>query len=145
LQFYGLKRDYPMRRRLAAVAVFILLVTPAVASWDGAVSAWKRADYVSVLHELRPFAEQGLAQAQAALGYSSEEDNSLKEDYAVAARWLRRAADQGDAAAQFNLGLLYASGEGMPKDNNEALYWIRKAAKSGHPVAQDYLDVRSAR
>jgi TPR repeat protein len=48
----------------------------------------------------RKAAEQGVAEAQFALGCSYEFGDGVPANYEEATKWFRKAADQGDAAAE---------------------------------------------
>ena len=91
-------------------------------------------DAAKAIQWYRKAAEQGNAEAQAALGTMqfSAEGDYLKERV----EWLRKAAVQHHANAQNNLGVVYALGMGVPIDAAEAVEWWRKAAGLRHPGAQ---------
>ena len=61
--------------------------------------------------DLRQAAEQGDANAQAALGMMYAEGEGVRQDYAEAAKWWRRAAEQGHVYSQGNLGMMYNRGQ----------------------------------
>ena len=85
----------------------------------------------------RKAADQGLAEAQYALGRIYSEGEGV--DREEAAKWFRKAAEQGEVDAQFHLGSAYSSGEGVTQDKKEAVKWFRKAAEQGHMIAQFFL------
>jgi uncharacterized protein len=66
-------------------------------------------DYAEAIKWCRKAAEQGLARAQAYLGFI-------------------RAANQGNAMAQSNLGFMYLTGDGVPQDFVQAYMWFNLAA-----------------
>lgn len=84
----------------------------------------------------RQQAEQGIADAQNALGVMYYNGEGVPQDYGEAVRWYRRAADQGLAAAQFNLAVMYDRGRGVPQDDPEAVTWYRLAVDQGFAAAQ---------
>ena len=51
-------------------------------------------DYGEAFERLRTVADQGLAQAQFAVGAMYTEGEGVPQDYAEAAKWYRKAADQ---------------------------------------------------
>ena len=91
--------------------------------------------------EVRALAEQGVAEAQSALGYAYLEGLGVPQNDAQAAQWYQLAADQGYAAAQFSLGRMYDDGRGVPQDDAEAVRLYRFAADQGHVDAQVNLGV----
>jgi TPR repeat protein len=86
--------------------------------------------------ELRPLAEQGVANAQYNLGLMYAQGKGVPENNAEAVRWFRLAAAQGVAFAQYNLGLMYAQGKGVPQNYAEAARWWRPLAEQGDANAQ---------
>ena len=109
------------------------LTAPAWAGWDEAVAASKRGDYATVVRELRPLAEQGVAEAQLNLGNIYRKGRGVPQDYAEAVKWYSKAAEQGDAGAQYNLGLMYDNGLGVPQDAVQAHMWLNLAASKYPP------------
>jgi TPR repeat protein len=87
----------------------------------------------------RSLAEQGDADAQAALGGLYAQGKGVSQDSAQAAFWYRKAADQGHATAESALGWLYAQGKGAPEDYVQAVLWCRKAAEQGDANGQSVL------
>jgi TPR repeat protein len=89
--------------------------------------------------EIRIKAEQGNADAQAALGFIYQNGDGVPKDDSESVRWYRKAAEQGNAEAQAALGFIYQIGDGVPKDELESLKWFTKAAEQGHAGAQNVL------
>jgi TPR repeat protein len=58
------------------------------------------------LHEWRPLAEQGDADAQYRLGVLYANGYGVPKDYVQARQWYEKAAAQGNTIAQYNLGRL---------------------------------------
>lgn len=123
-------------------------VGPVFAGFEEGVAAYKRGDYAAALRELRPLAEQGLAQAQLYLGVMYAKGWGAPQDqaesvqwYSMAARqgvsealkWFRMAAGQGDAEAQLLLGIMYAEGQGVLQDYVLAHMWFNLAAARSAP------------
>jgi TPR repeat protein len=81
-------------------------------------------------------ADQGLAQAQFALGLMHSEGDGVPHDDALAAKWYAKAGEQGLAEAQSRLGAMYARGVGVSQDRAEGVKWFTKAAEQGHANAQ---------
>jgi TPR repeat protein len=120
--------------RLFRVAAVTLFMTAALAGaagagpLDDARVADQRGDYATKLRLLRPLAEQGDAEAQAALGDMYAAGQGVPQDYVEAVKWLRRAAEQGFADAQDSLARMYVQGQGVPKDYVQAHMWFNLAA-----------------
>ena len=93
-------------------------------------------DYEKAVSWYRKAANQGLAEAQAALGQVYSEGHGVTKDYSMAAYWYSKAVEQGNAVAQNNLGVLYSKGQGVPKDKYKAAELYLKAADKGDEVAQ---------
>jgi TPR repeat protein len=94
---------------------------------------------LAALQQLKENAQQGVAAAQAALGYMYARGEGVQTDAVQAVVWFRKAAEQGHAFAEFNLGWMYREGNGVPKDFMQAVTWYRKAAEQGYAQAQANL------
>jgi len=113
---------------LVGVAFATVLPASAWAGSEEGVAAYRRGDYGTALRELKPLAQQGVADAQNYLGAMYHDGQGVAQDHAAAARWFRRAADQGVAAAQYNLGVMYAVGRGVQQNYILAHMWLTLAA-----------------
>lgn len=104
-------------------------------------------DYSEAAKWYRKAAEQGLPEAQTALGsmydvawVMGNGKWPVPQDDAEAVRWYRKAAEQGFADAQKALGEMYRLAQGVPKiDFIEAVKWYRKAAEQGSRFSQIIL------
>jgi TPR repeat protein len=85
---------------------------------------------------LQPFAEQGNASAQIALGDLYRTGQGVAKDDKLAYAWNRKAADQGSAHAQALLGVMSQEGAGTPQDDAKAVEWFRLAADQNLASAQ---------
>ena len=88
----------------------LLAVTsvPAIAQdLDVGKQAALRGDFAAALAELRPLAEQGVAEAQYGLGTLYRDGHGVARDNGQAAAWFSRAAEGGSWWAAFDLGMLY--------------------------------------
>lgn len=85
----------------------------------------------AALRQLQAAAENGNADAQAALAQYSHQAN----DDLSAALWARRAATQGEPFAQSFLGSLYNRGWGVPMDPRAAQAWWWRASRAGVAAA----------
>ncbi|MFZ0930587.1 MAG: tetratricopeptide repeat protein [Syntrophobacteraceae bacterium] len=113
----------------------------AYAGFDDGKAAYDRADTAKSCEELKPLAEQRLAELQIDLGVMYNFGLGEKQEYGEAVKFYRGEAELGNAGAQYHLGLMYARGRGVPQDSIEAAKWYRKAAEHGHAVAQHDLGV----
>jgi uncharacterized protein len=94
-------------KRLCAVLV-MLVVWPVWADYQDGLDAWQRSDYAMALKEWRPLADQGLADAQASLGWLYFEGFGVPQDYLQAHMWLNLAAAQGNERGRMNRDMVAA-------------------------------------
>ncbi len=80
-----------MKRLLPVVVVLVsLLAAPTHAQErDTIFEAFERGDYAAALIMLRPFAEQGITEAQVLLGSMYKNGEGVPQDYAEAVKWYR--------------------------------------------------------
>lgn len=93
-------------------------------------------NFGEAFQQFKQGAEQGLADAQNALGDCYYDGEGVAKDFKQAVYWYKMAADQGYADAQYNLGYCYQQGEGIEKDLTMAARLFEKAADQGHADAQ---------
>lgn len=122
--------------RSAFLASMLIPVDAMAQDFSKIRSAWLANDYVTMLGELRPLAEQGYPEAQTLLGTAYREGAGVPKNDAEAAKWYTKAATQGYSKAQFNLAVAYANGGGVAKDYSKAAHWYLLAAKQGDENAQ---------
>ena len=96
-------------------------------------------DYATALQQWQPFAEQGYASSQYALGGMYSKGWGVLQNYAETMKWYRLAAEQGYATSQYTLGVKYKYGKGVLQDYAEAMKWLRLAAEQGYALAQSAL------
>ena len=84
-------------------------------------------------------AEQGLASAQAALGFSYRSGSGVAMDFEKALYWFEQAAVQRNGWAQFGLGIMFANGEGVSRNDVAAYAWLTLATQNGYPRPQENL------
>ena len=95
------------------------------------LEAYERGDYDAALRELRPLAEQGLADAQYMLAMAAWPERADIRDQEVR-EWFEKAADQGHADAQYELGSdLLHDDHDLPRSKS----WLLAAAEQGHAEA----------
>ncbi len=125
----------------ALLGLVVFAVVPAGAqNIDKGREAAFRGDYATALAELRPLAEQGVADAQYGLANLYRDGRGVPRDNEQAAAWYQRAAAGGSWWAAFDLGMLYwgqilatEAKEGKPSEApNDALVrvhmWLGIAA-----------------
>ncbi len=136
----------PMFGRMGGLALALFLVFlqagPAWAGLDEAYAAYRRGDYEATLRELRPLAEQGLAEAQFDLAAMYNFGEGVPQDYAEAVRWTRMAAEQGLAEAQIHVGLMYHKAQGVPQDDVLAHMWLNLAISQLPPGEERDVAIR---
>jgi len=76
-----------MTRLIAAAVMLVALAAPAWAGFDEGLAAYKRGDYATALHEWRPLAEQGYADAQYNLGLMYHSGKGVPQDFVRAYMW----------------------------------------------------------
>jgi len=111
------------------------------AQFQKGLSAYKRGNYATSLHEWKSLAEQRYARGQNALGVMYRKGRAVPRDYKTALKWFTLAAKQGYAAAQTNLGVMYAKGESVPQNYKTALKWFTLAAKQDYARGQNAMGV----
>ena len=97
-----------------------------------------RGDYKAALQIAIPLAKQGIAPAQASLGYMYANGLGVNIDYDTAALWLSKSAAQGDVDAQLSLGNLFYLGLGVPKDHARAASLYISALRGSFSVVAGY-------
>jgi hypothetical protein len=73
-------------------------------------------------------AEQGHAEAQAALAGLYWYGYGVRQDYVEAAAWHIKAANQGLSCSQLELGEMYQKGQGVRKDYVQGHFWMNLAS-----------------
>lgn len=100
------------------------------------MSAYEAGDATTAAALLKSEAEQGVREAQLALGYLYYVGQGVDQNFALAARWFNSAAESGEAAAMYNLAWLYETGEGVVANSAKRASWLKQAADAGYPLAQ---------
>lgn len=100
----------------------------------------KEGNYSSALIELQPLAREGIADAQALLGYMHLHGMGTKQDNETAFFWLNKSAEQGVVESYTLLGFMHLDGTaGAGKNGKEAEKWFLKASLRGLGEAQFQL------
>ena len=90
---------------LALLAVLLGIPVAVAQTVDEAVAAYERGDYATAIRGFRVHAEQGLAEAQLALGSMYAKGKGVPKNDAEAVKWYRLAAEQGYTIAQSGYAL----------------------------------------
>jgi TPR repeat protein len=111
-----ISRPDPLGLCACALALTLLLSTPATAGIEQGYDAFDRGDVVGAVQIWRSLAEQGNATAQFNLGQLYRLGNGVKADDREALKWYLLAAEGGMVSAQYNLILMYEEGRISPED-----------------------------
>ncbi len=128
-----------MRMFFLSFLIMLIFEVSALADFQTGVKAYKSGDYATALHEFKPLAEQGNADAQSYLGSMYATGFGVPKNYTKSVKWYRMAANQGDADGQTNMGIMYKNGYGVPLDYKAAAKWYSLAAEQGNAGAQYFL------
>lgn len=82
---------------------------------DSGITAFKRGDYQTALHNLLPLADIDMDYTQLRISENNPITNPL---------------------AQYYLGLMYCQGMGVTRDRIKALGWFNKARRGGNSLAE---------
>ena len=122
-----------------ALAVALLVASPAWSDFDEGIEAYMRGDYELALDEFSGPAQNGHLGAQYNLGLMYNNGYGVERDMFEMVEWWRRAAALGHASAQYDLGLIYEGDDEVAEVFLEAARWYRSAAEQGHSNAQNNL------
>lgn len=123
----------------AALAVNVLVNTPAAADFRGADVAAKEKDWARVARECSSDAEAGEKNCQAYMGKIYKEGLGLERNLPLSAELLRKCAVQGQSSCEEMLGDSYRRGVGVAINYEEALKLFRSAAEKGNSWAFNNL------
>lgn len=98
-------------------------------------SNYKDRYYDAVLGTVEPFAEDGVAEAQAMLGLLYARGKGVAQDFQKSFALFQSAASKGDPEGQYYMGYSYLEGNGVKADQVTALAWFIQAAARGHEEA----------
>ena len=125
-----------MRNKLLIAILLILSSKAGAHELDEAVEAMRIGDFAVAYCIMRPFAEQGDADAQYNIGWMYLNGYGLRVNDGLALEWWQKASAQGHADASFSIGMLYSMGEGkVPRDSRKAIDYYLLAIQSGHEDA----------
>lgn len=106
------------------------------ANMQRGVDAYEAGDYATAAEALRPFAEQGVAEAQYRLGRLYADGKAVTRDYVEAKRLFNLAAHQGHPLALNVLGQMFKYGWWDTEPNDIAAFqWLILAAHMDAPAA----------
>lgn len=85
-----------MRAALVAMMLVLLAGPVAAGPFEDGLSAYNRQDYATALRTWRPLADQGLVEAQFALGFMYANGEGVPKDYVQAYMWSNLGAAGGN-------------------------------------------------
>lgn len=128
--------------RVACVVLLVAIAPGPVSAQDISperltdLNGQMRAGDATASAELHRVAEQGNADAQAALCVYHLDNNPLAPKYEQALTWCTRSASQGNVYALGALGSMYSGGRGVEADPERATDLYLLAAELGEPLSQ---------
>lgn len=123
-------------RRLALLALVLLVASPVRGDFQTALDAYNAGDYETAYREWLPLAEKGTTTAQFNIGMMLERGEGREQDFKTAIEWYVRAAENGFGRAQFRLGEVYEAGQGVERDLIQARKWFGIAENSRYKGAK---------
>lgn len=87
-------------------------------------------DYEKGIELLLKVAEQGVPDAEYALGLKYYSGKGITKDHAKALEWKTKAADKGHMLAQLNVGKAYLYGKGVSQNFQKGVDYLKNAATS---------------
>ncbi len=85
-----------LRFPIALVLSIVYLAAPAWADFQAGVDAYELGNYATALHEWRPLADRGVAEAQYNLGVLYGNGYGVPQDFVQAYKWYNLAATYGE-------------------------------------------------
>src|SRR5258708_8184987 len=123
-----------LKRAIAAVVLASAFAAPVAAgTFEDAVDANARGDYVKALRLIRPLANDGDATAQFNLGLMYVTGHGVQQADSAAALWFRKAAEQAYPFAQSNVGALYPHPRSPTPNSTTTLTCFRNTPHQRHP------------
>jgi hypothetical protein len=118
---------------LVVIAIVALLSRPALADdIEDAIQSMRAGNFAEAYCILKPYAENGDAEAQYNIGWMYMNGYGLAMNDSLALEWWQRASAQGNTDASFSIAMLYSLGEGrVKKDMDKAIEYYLLAVKAG--------------
>lgn len=119
--------------------IFLLLLFIAVplavhaGAYEAGMDAYQNGDYSRALHQWKPLAQHGHAQAAYNLGFMHEFGYGVHASQVEAFNYYLRAAQLGHAQAQHTVAWMYERGKGVTADRAQAARWLEILANSISP------------
>ncbi len=117
----------------------VAIIAAASIGWRVHINSVASEKLAEAARVTRAGAEQGLAEAQVALGSLYCHGQGVPLDCREALRWFQKSSDQGDPSGRYHVGVMYYYGPAVPQDYGEAIRLFREAADHGYSTAQDQL------
>lgn len=126
-------------KRLLVGVLFVLTILKA-GTFDDALDAYNKQNYIEALNLFYVVAQEGDAKAQYNVALMYENGQGVTKDLRQAKKWYEKAAKNGNAKAAYNLARLYHSLDGkQPHAIDMAKYWYEKAIEGGITEAYNNL------
>jgi uncharacterized protein len=137
-------------KKLLTVLFTLLIATSTLADFTKGANAYNSGDYRTALKELLPYANEGNAEAQWAIGSMYRWGYGVLKDYSKAAKWFEKSGNQSHARSSAQLASMYWWGEGFggkwsTKNAKTSFQWWKKAAEQGDIIAMYKVGLLYAR
>lgn len=116
-----------------------VMITDADVDYNSGMAAFEAKEFANAMRFLRPFAEQGVGEAQHRIAIMMQNGLGMVRNEIQAYKWMKMAAEQGHALAQHGLGFMYMEGDCISKDSQKAVHWFTQAANQGLAGSQTTL------
>ena len=120
--------------KILTIIFALLISTSILADFEKGKNAYNSGDYRTALKELLPYANEGDARAQWALGSMYRWGYGVLKDYSEARKWFEKSGNQGISRSSAQLASMYWWGEGVDNANISTKWW-KKAAEQGDIIA----------
>ena len=116
---------------LITILFTLLISTSTIADFNKGANAYNSGDYRTAFKELLPYANEGNAEAQWALGRMYRLGNGLLVDYSEALKWFKKSGNQGHDQSSAEVANMY--------------YWDTMHGLNGHKVLSDKYNQSNSR
>ena len=127
------------RALILAICMIFTRARAQTDSFNAALVASQRGDFVTEERIYRRLAEQGNSSAEVNLGDMYLYGEGRPKDATTALVWFRRAAETGYAPAEVRVGLIYENGLGVTPNGDLAVYWFRRASQQDYAPGEGFL------
>ena len=136
--------------KILTIIFALLISTSILADFEKGKNAYNSGDYRTALKELLPYANEGKASAQYALGWMYRWGKGVLIDYPEAYKWFEKSGNQGFDRASSEVASMYYWQEGInnysvknfdkyqqvsARNYKSSFKWMKKAAEQGNIIA----------